>query len=131
MKLGLKKVTKRVFRNFFNSYREKLFNEELIHLNEDEHAESGNKDTELLKMLDAKELSPVFRHRKAAVLVLKENDCGWERSSVRHDLNISVRLLPSTSQSETLAAKATCLKYFCPIRKFYDFISYLFLIYNV
>jgi hypothetical protein len=30
MELGLKKVMKRMFGNFVNSYREKLFNEELF-----------------------------------------------------------------------------------------------------
>jgi len=43
-------------------------------------------------MLDAKRLSAVFRYCKAAVLVLKENESGWERSSVRHDINISLFL---------------------------------------
>ena len=53
------------------SYREKLFDEELIHLRRDEYAEFNNKDTELVKMLDAKELSPVFRLCNATALVLK------------------------------------------------------------
>jgi phage pi2 protein 07 len=43
----------------------KLFNEELIHLRKDEYAECDDKDSELVKMLDVKELSPVFRHCKA------------------------------------------------------------------
>ena len=103
IKLGLKKV----LTNFLNSYWEKLFNEEVIHLHKDEFAESDDKDTELVELLDAHEVSPVFRHCKAAVLVLNENDSGWEGSSVRHDLNISVCLLPSASQSEILASKET------------------------
>jgi len=121
----------------FNSSREKLFNDKLIHLHKNEYAELDDKDTELVIILDTKELSPVFRHCETAVLVLKESDSGWERNPVRHDLNISVCLLPSTSQSETqtqtqtLAAKATCFKYFCSVRKFYKFMSYLFLICTV
>jgi hypothetical protein len=65
MKFGLKKVTKKAFRNIFKSYRVKLFNEELIHLHKDEYAECDDKDTELVKVVDVKELSPVFRHCKA------------------------------------------------------------------
>lgn len=59
-----------------------------------------------------KKLSPVFRYCKTAVLVLKENDSGWERSSVRHDLNISVCLLPSASQSETASSQSNLLEIF-------------------
>jgi len=39
VKLGLKKVTERVFSNIFNFYGVKLFIEELIHLHKDEYAE--------------------------------------------------------------------------------------------
>lgn len=49
------------------------------------------RDTELAKILDAKELSQVSRYCKAAVVVLNEDDSDWEGSfAFRHDINIFV-----------------------------------------
>jgi hypothetical protein len=65
-------------------------NEKLIKLHKDECAESDVRDIELVKILEPKNYRKCSRHCKVAVLVLNENDYGWERSSIRHDPNISV-----------------------------------------
>lgn len=46
---------------------------------EDEHAESDDEDTAVIRVLDTRRLQ-VFKCREAAIVILDENDPNWERS---------------------------------------------------